>query len=468
MTGESYDLDQQSPDADVQDFKHDNDLFQDVMSQFPALNGHTQLVLGFKLPLDTSREAVIGALNAALKNLVSQIPWLDGQVVQKDGLFLPAPWPTDRPNNEILRIKYCDNLLPPMVDLLRVGVPISKLDAHIISPFAGLSAGHRLEPPVPIVVLQANFIHGGMLLTICFHHIIMDGTAAFQFIRHLASTLEGKQVSPPDLVQANRDRRSVVRLLNPSEPIKDYGDLRRPFGFTYPPVLSTPSWCYFKLPIAGISALMKIARTQLSASTSNHQDVSRLSENDVICAFCWQRISAVRLSTHEPTTVSKFSRAIDGRLAGRIPLSYMGHMVYHAHLRLPMRYVASSNLGDIAQRLRHALVSANNEWNLRSYATFISRESNKSLLLYGGKTNPNTDSGATSALAGDDLWPSSFGTLLGPSCFLRRPRTTPITGSISMSPAEGDYIPLCLCLPSVDLQALKSDAEWRRYTKVIG
>ncbi|KAF5574525.1 trichothecene 3-o-acetyltransferase [Fusarium subglutinans] len=444
---------------------YDGIVFQDVMSQFPALNGHTQLILGFKLPLRTTREAVTDALETALSSLTSQIDWLDGQVTDKDGLLLPAPWPKDGPKNEILRRKDCDSVLPAMDDLLRRGVPISELDANIVSPFSGLSAGHKLEPPVPIVALQANFISGGMLLTMCFHHIVMDGTAAFQFIRHLASALEGNQISTDDLLQANRDRRSVVRLLSAAEPIKDYTDLRRPPGFTYPQVLSTPAWCYFKLPVAALKALMKIARTQSSASTSH---ISLLSENDVICAFCWQRISTVRLSTQAPGTVSKFSRAIDGRLAGGVSLGYMGHMVYHANLRLPIQHIASSSLADIAYRLRKALDSANNEWTLRSYATFIAREPDKSLLLYGGKTNPNTDLGATSALAGDDLRPKSFGSLLGSSCFLRRPKTSPITGSISMSPIEGDYIPLCLCLPTVDLELLKADTEWKRYTRVVG
>ncbi|KAF5230682.1 hypothetical protein FANTH_13751 [Fusarium anthophilum] len=444
---------------------HDGTVFQDVMSQFPALNGHTQLILGFKLPLSTTREAVTDALETALSSLISQIDWLGGQVTEKDGLLLPAPWPEDGPKNEILRRKDCDGVLPAMDELFRRGVPISELDANIVSPFSGLSAGHKLEPPVPIVALQANFISRGMLLTMCFHHIVMDGTAAFQFIRHLASALEGKQIPSADLLQANRDRRSVVRLLSAAEPIKDYTDLRRPPGFTYPQVLSTPAWCYFKLPIAALKALMKIARTQSSASTSHN---SLLSENDVICAFCWQRISTVRLSTQAPGTVSKFSRAIDGRLAGGVSLGYMGHMVYHANLRLPIQHIASSSLADIAYRLRKALDSANNEWTLRSYATFIAREPDKSLLLYGGKTNPNTDLGATSALAGDDLHPKSFGSLLGSSCFLRRPKTSPITGSISMSPIEGDYIPLCLCLPTVDLELLKADTEWKKYTRVIG
>lgn len=455
MTGNSVHASGQVTPNDIDG----NPLFQDVLSQFPALNGHTQLVIGFRLSPDTSNTAVTDELKLAIESLICQIPWLNGQVVEKDGLRLPAPWPADGPKHEIVRSKDCSHLLPTMAQLLKDKVPISKLDAQVLSPFAGLSAGHTLEPPVPIVALQANFIHGGLLLTLCLHHVVMDGTASFQLIRHLATALQGKLISPQDLLEANRDRRSVMRLLAPGEPAKDYSDLRRPPGFSYPAVLSPPTWCSFKLPIAAVNGLMKATRSQ---------GLSLVSENDVICAFCWQRISTVRLGRMGPETVSKFSRAIDGRIAAGVSFSYMGHMVYHANLRLPIGFIASSTLASIAEKLRHTLDSVNNEWTLRSYATFIAREPDKSNLLYGGKTNPNTDLGATSALAGTDIWPSTFGPSLGPSCFMRRSRTTPIVGSISMSPAEGDFIPVTLCLPGEDMEGLRCDREWMRYTKVIG
>ncbi|KAM0186521.1 hypothetical protein ACHAPI_011650 [Fusarium lateritium] len=473
MTPGDFDgMDQKSPDPAPKDNINHDVLCTDVMSQFRALNGHTQLVLGFKLKPEVSRYAVTDALKRAVENLSADIPWLHGQVAEKDGILQPTPWPADGPENQIVLVKHCDEVMASMSELLRSGVPIKELDAQLLSPFSGLSEGHKLKPPVPIIRLQANFVHGGLLLTMCFHHIVMDGTAAFQFIRHLASVLEGRRISYTDIVEANRDRGSILRLLGPGEPIKDYSDLRQPLGFTYPTLSSPPAWCYFKLPIAALRGLTKVVQSQLStsasASTSYSQGSSLLSDNDIICAFCWQRISTIRLSTHPRGTVSKFSRAIDGRLAAGIPFAYMGHMVYHASVRLPIHAIASSSLATVALKLRQALDAVNNEWTVRSYATFIAREPDKSLLLYGGKTNPNTDLGATSALAGEDGSPKSFGPLLGPSCFLRRPRTTPITGSISMSPVEGDYIPLSLCLPAADLEALKVDLEWRRYTKIIG
>ncbi|KAH7133935.1 hypothetical protein EDB81DRAFT_845368 [Dactylonectria macrodidyma] len=450
----------------------DNALFQDVMSQFPALNGHTQLVLGFQLAPGTSREGVADAIQEAVSKLASKIPWIDGQVVEENGIRRPAAWPADGPRNRMVRTKDCDNLVPPMAELLQKGIPVTNLDAKVVSPFPGLSEGYKIVPPVPIIALQANFIRGGLLLTMCFHHIVMDGTAVIQFIRLLALVMDGGQIPISDVEQANRDRSLVVPLLARGEPVKDYNELRRPPGFVYPTVESTPTWCYFKLPVAAMKALMKLASSQSPGFL--------LSENDVLCAFCWQRISAARLlrgstsaSTssihkHTPETISKFSRAIDGRLAVGIPLNYMGHMVYHAAVRLPLKRLVSSSLATIAQALRQELNAVNNEWTVRSYATFIAREPDKSKLLYGGRTNPNTDLGATSTLAGDGDWPHVFGPLLGRCCFLRRPYMSPITGSISISPVEKDFIPIGLCLPQADLEALKSDSEWKKYTRVIG
>ncbi|KAM0279894.1 hypothetical protein ACHAQH_004334 [Verticillium albo-atrum] len=445
--------------------RDDDSQFQDVMSQFPALNGHTQLVLGFRLADGTTPEVVGNTLRAAFDKLATKISWLGGQVL-KESLLKPAPWPADAPANDVVRLKDCTALMPSMAELLDKGVPISTLDAKIVSPFPGLGLGHQLIPPVPIVALQANLIRGGLLLTMCFHHIVMDGTAVVQFIQLLALVLDGGDVPTSHVEQANRDRSRVVPLLSRSEPLKDYRDLRRPPGFTYPAVESPPRWCYFMMPTAALKALVRLS----SKSTSSTAPL--LSENDVLCAFCWQRISAARLARRSPTlkpeTMSKFSRAVDGRLAMGVPFSYMGHMVYHASVRLPLQHLASSPLAIIAQALRSALNAANNEWTVRSYATFVAREPDKSALLYGGVTDPNTDLGATSTLAGEGGWPQSFGPLLGKCCFLRRPYTTPITGSISISPVEGDLIPLGLCLPEADLELLKADREWKKYTKVIG
>ncbi|KAK9413213.1 hypothetical protein SUNI508_11989 [Seiridium unicorne] len=440
-------------------------LFQDVMSQFPALNGHTQLLIGFQLTPETPRSSVVEAIKGAIAEMVTQIPWLGGQVAREGGsagILKPAPWPADAPENLILRVKDCKDLLPSMAELLYESVPIERLDSKLLSPFPGLSEGHKLSPPVPIVALQANFLENGLILTMCFHHIVMDGTAAVQFILHLATILNGGRLSSADIEQANRDRSSVVKLLSRSEPVKDHSHLRRPPGFMYQAPESAPTWCLFKIPASRVAVLKREASSQSQL----------ISENDALCAFCWQRISAIRLARggkqFTSSTISQFHRPIDVRPVVGVPMSYMGHVVCHAIARLRLGELVSAPLHKLAQLLRRELNAANNEWAVRSYATFVAREPDKSTLLYGGVTNPNTDLGATSTIIGSGDWPLKFGPALGVARFFRRPRSTPIPGSISISMVEDGSVPIALCLPEKDIIDLKKDSEWRRYMKHVG
>jgi len=462
----------------VQEELANSELFQDVVSQFPFLNGFTQVVLGFQLAPDTSRGVVTAAFWDAVGKLTAQIPWLGGQVVHvpggpgNSGVFRPAPWPTDFPANEIVRVKDCNDLVPSMAQILRAGAPIGMLDGKTLAPWPALPQHHGIVGPVPIIALQLNFIQDGLILNMGFHHICIDGTGILQFTRLLATVLNGDKISAAELEQANRDRSRVVPLIPLGEPVKDHSHLRRPPGFIQPTPASPPKWCYFKLPVSAVPMLRKLA------SSSSTPPVL-LSENDLLCAFCWQRISAVRLARglpgFTPNTVSKFSRTIDGRAAVGVPFSYIGHCVYHATTRLPLGQVVSAPLSTVAQALRRDLSAVNTEWAVRSYATFLAREPDKSSLLYGGAHNPNTDLGVTSSVSsmgdaqeGTSAVPKSFGPLLGSFRFFRRPNLPPIPGSITISPVENGAVPILVGLPVEDLEGLKKDSLWRQYMRHVG
>lgn len=208
----------------------------------------------------------------------------------------------------------------------------------------------------------------------------------------------------------------------------------------------------------------------LSKLAKAAHDPSRpVTEDDILHAFYWQRLCAVRLARGMPAdTVSKISRAIDGRMALGIPASYMGAHVYTAITRLPMGQVASLTLQQTAQLLRREFSQANTAWALRSFATFIARQPDRSTLMYNGTHNGTTDIGATSSLNTNQTLPPSWGPLLGPCRFFRRSKGAPIPGSFTVQSAEGGAIPILVCLPLEDLEALKKDKEWKQHTRCIG
>ncbi|KAL7625011.1 hypothetical protein AAE478_004225 [Parahypoxylon ruwenzoriense] len=463
---------------DQGEYEDDSELYQDVVSQFPFLNGYTHGTWGFQIEENTSRDDIVAALRSAFATITSQIPWLGGQMIHipgepgSSGIYKPAPWPSDAPPNEIVRLKICDDLLPPMAQIVRAGAPASMLDGEIITPWPSLPFPHGLKPPVPIIAAQANFVRGGLILNMSLHHIAIDGSGYLQIMRLLGTVLSGHDIPAAEIEQANRDRRRVVPLIPRGEPVKDHSYLRRlPGDMPSPPTLPS-KWCYFKIPISALPALRKSA----SSAPTSEGSSKLFSDNDLFCAFCWQRISAVRLARgFSPDTISRITRAIDGRGAVGVPFSYIGHLVYQSFAQLPLDRIVSSPLPTITQLLRRELNAANTTWAMRSYATFLAREVDKSVLMYGGPRNFDNDLGATAFSAsvadGKDagpVMPDSFGPLLGRVRFIRRPNAAPLAGNITIGSIENGAVPIAVCLPEPDIEGLRKDSVWRRYMRYVG
>ena len=455
----------------------DDELYQDVVSQFPFLNGYSHVTFSFQPDEAFSQETVIASLRNALDELTAQVPWLAGQVLHTPGLpgtssvYTLAPWPSNGSKNEMLMVKDCKKLLPPMAQILQAGVPISMLDAGVLTPFPSLPYPHGLEPPIPVMVLQVNFLKGGVIVNMSTHHMAIDGTGIVQIMRLLSTVLQGRRITAADLEQANRDRRYVVPLIPSGEPVKDHSWLRAPPGYKTAPPSSPPKWCYFKLPVSVLPMLRKKA-----SSSASPQERSQLSDNDILSAFCWQRITAIRLARgFSPDTLTKITRAIDGRGAVGVPITYVGHLTYHAVAQLPMNSVVLMSLSAVAQTLRRSLTAANTTWAIRSFATFMAREPDRARLVYGGLRNLDTDLGTTAFTSSqstgqedDSAMPNDFGPVLGRLKYTRRPNASPIPGTITVCPTEGAAIPILLCLPEADLEGLKKEAEWRRYARYVG
>ncbi|OBT39048.1 hypothetical protein VE00_10701 [Pseudogymnoascus sp. WSF 3629] len=451
-----------------------DELHQDVVSQFPFLNGYSHIVFLFQPDADTSRETIIATVHAALAKLTAQVPWLAGQVLHNpgppgnSGHYMLAPWPLNAHKNDMVRVEDCEDRMPPIAQIVRAGAPISMLDAKILTPFPSLPLPHGLEPPLPVMLLQVNFLRGGVIINLSTHHMAVDGNGIVQIMRLLATVLQGQEIAAADREQANRDRRRVVPLIPRGEPVKDHSHLRAPPGHITVPPSSPPKWCYFKLPVSALPTLKKLA--------SPPSQQQQLSENDVICALCWQRITAIRLARgFSPDTMTKMTRIIDARAALGVPITYMGHLTYYAVAQLPMRLVASLPLSSIAQTLRRELNAANTTWAIRSYATFLAREPDKSRLAYAGLRNLDTDLGTTAFTASqstshDDgsAIPEDFGPVLGHLRYTRRPNCSPLVGGITICPVESGAIPIVMCLPGADLEGLEKDREWRRYARYIG
>lgn len=449
----------------------------DVLGQLPFLKTYSHLLLAFPLCDDeASREEATRCLqNAALK-LTESFPWLAAKVVNKNGgpgnsgVFQLEPCALWSSPNTILRIKDCSNLVPSYDMLTKARGPVTMLEGSILAPRKAFPEIYQdtEEDPAPVVVFQANFIKGGLLLDCAAQHNFVDMSGIEQCYNLFAAGMNEESFSSIAIAQGNLDRRCLVPLLQPDEPMKDISQFRRPPPSDNPASSfepnSTFSWAYFRFSEIAISKLKAIAMHSDNSSNS----VPYTSANDALTAFCWQRVISIRLKRRQtPNAMAKILRAVDTRKVMGIPQGYMGDVVTISSSIMTFQQLADASLPAIAGLLRKDLNIVNTRDYVRSFATLIANTPDKSTIVYGGNFNPDTDIGSSS-WAGIQLSQVEFG-LLGRPSLIRRPNFGPLKSDIYFMPkTESGDIDALLCFNEDDMKGLLADPYWNAFADYIG
>lgn len=74
----------------------------------------------------------------------------------------------------------------------------------------------------------------------------------------------------------------------------------------------------------------------------------------------------------------------------------MGQLIYHSATNCTLEQIRATPLTTLAAAMRRDLSAANDPRAIRSYATYVAREPDKSQLVYGGMQNFDTDLGGSS------------------------------------------------------------------------
>ena len=454
----------------------DWERYQDIFGQLRLLKSYSHLLLCFRITEGLSKEPIIEALESAVTKLITTFPWLAGKVLHEgrepgnSGIFRVAPCASWGPPNTILRVNDCSEICPPYAKIIEAGGPIKMFDPEVLAPCVAFPQSYQESESDPAFVsaLQANFIDGGLLLDIATQHNIMDGVATYQMLILLAKALRGEEFSEVDIEQGNRDRRNMVRLLDPDEPTSDLSNFRRPSLLEATGLPSVPAphgeWCFFRFPAQKLAELKSAANNPEALNS----DIPFVSTNDALSAFIWKRLGTIRLRRlQEPTAISKFTRAADARPALGVPQEYMGNMVTNSFSRLSLRDLERMPLGAIASFMRKNMKRDVTEHTVRSFVTLIHGEPDKTTIMYGGVQNPVTDI-AFSSTAQMNIYGVDFG-ILRRMDLLRRPNFIPKATTIYLWPKTlyGDIDGL-LCLTEEELMELKADEEWSVFSQLLG
>lgn len=414
--------------------------------------------------------AIVQTLQHALNTLTRNFPWTGRQVInegsnpsQSDtGVYKFAP--LNHKPQIITKDLRVSPSAPCMQTLRNAGFAINLLDEDIFAPRSTLA----LMPGEvnAVLLIQATFIQGGVVLVFSGNHSAMDMPGQAQVIHWFNKACKGEAYTADELEVGNRPRRNLILPLDLScEPGDELLQQTVPSPPTKPaPVLTPPQpvqckWSTLLIPSSSVSALKTSALSTLPPETSY------ISTDDALSAFLWQSISRARLprlqKEHQhPTPTTTAARAINVRHVLNLPPTYPGlaqNTLYHT---LPLQTLCTLPLGSIAALLRNTLNSPILERATLSLATALSRTANKSQYRIAARMDMSTDILLTSHLA-MRAYEHDFGLGFGRAEAVRLTKLVAFEGLLYLLPRNGEDedVAVAVCLREEDERRLRADGE---------
>ncbi|KAK8037809.1 trichothecene 3-o-acetyltransferase [Apiospora marii] len=246
---------------------------------------------------------------------------LSSEADTKQVLVSPfTPTHTDKANSS----KDLAKDMPSYADLKAQGFPLDKFSTAQLSPL-----GVMPEPPSPVMAAQANFIEGGLLLTVAFHHSAGDATALETILgiwaqNTAAVASDSKAFASPDA--RSTDRSALMQGTPPAsmDGFPEYllkPDEKQP---TVPADENAPPPAAFQMP----PMQCRILYFSAAKLAELKQEAAAYSTNDAMSAFLWCQMTAARNpSSDVDGKVSAFAYAVNirSRTSPPLPPTYLGN-----------------------------------------------------------------------------------------------------------------------------------------------
>ena len=438
------------------------DVFHlDILAQESRINRlYTQIIFCFELAHEASYADIVDRLTFGAERLSASFPWIAGTVVRKADTFKIQGASGTIP----LIVKDLRDISPGWEDFRKANFPFSMLDENIVAPRRTLIAS---DEALPVFLIQANIISGGILLTFNGQHGSMDMAGQSQVIFLLAKACRNEPLSVSELSVGNMDRRDNIPLLSSAEfeAVREQAvheaDEEKHWSSqakTSPPSLT---WAYFNFSAASLSSLK-------SDATKSVPPGRFASTDDVLSAFVWQSITRARVSSlgFSPQLTTTLSRNVDVRHYLSMPSAYPGFLTGSTENTFTADILIHESLGTVAAQLRSALDGEALVRKIRVQATHIHSRDNTA--IFAASSTPELDV-RLSSWAREQCYDFDFG--FGKPTAVRRPRFVEGAreGLVYFLPKtlEGEIV-VGVCLRDEVLQSLKQDGEIGRYATYIG
>jgi hypothetical protein len=431
---------------------------------------YTQICLCFPIDEPQAYPRVVETLETALEKLHVQFPWLAGRVVNEGATASSTGVFKIKTVGEAPRLVVKDlreDSSFPSMDALRLArFPINALDESIVAPRkTRINADYSAAPEVLLV--QANLIKGGLILTFLGQHQAMDGIGQDQIIRLFSKACRTEAFTDKELLICNlttaSDTIPLLEASNELPPTVSTHQLTTPqssYGLNPPPC----SWAYFSFSKSSLETLKSNA-TQTCPPGSPF-----ISTDDALSAFIWKSITSVRLSRLDTTTPSTFARAVDVRQMLGISAMHPGFVQNMTYNTFTFGELLSMPLGVLASHLRSKIAPKTSTLvhDTRALATLLATSEDRSCVSFAASLRSTSDIFFSSWVK-MGVYEYDFGGVLGRAEAVRRSRSHVTEGLMYLMPRsrEGE-VGLVVCLSEVDMLALRGDGEFGRFAEWVG
>lgn len=431
---------------------------------------YTQVCLCFGISEGTDRDDLVAKLNAGLGRLAISFPWINGNIIKLDQNGGRSPIGAIRTSSDqqqivVKDLQGSDNSVPTMADLRKHDFAMSQLPEDVICPEKTIPVPGSL---LPVFVVQATFVQGGLLVTFTGHHQAMDMTGLTVCIRLFNRASRGEAFTEDEVAAGNMAREQVIPVFDDKwKPDDEYSNR---IIENVPPTTTHATkaeesvhleWVTFAFPSEALATLKKEAMKTVSAG-------SYVSTDDVLSIHIYQNMTLARMHRFEKDTKVTLARNVDSRRQLSIPEDYPGMVVTRTYMTHDVAAIgAAGSLGSLAAELRAASNQAKDY--LRVLATVVARSDGKKT-LQSPKLDSKVDVNSSSWAKYGELWSMDFGMGLGTPEAVQRPAFSPDFESlVYLLPKKPDgSIGVVMCLRPEDTEKLRIIRSWADYARYLG
>ncbi|KAF5604183.1 trichothecene 3-o-acetyltransferase [Fusarium pseudocircinatum] len=330
---------------------------------------------------------------------------------------------------------------------------------------------------IPALVLQCNFISGGLILGTCLHHVAGDGVCNFILHKtlgmHLAAITKGLGLRTIPITPL--DRSSVVEG-EQGVTLEEFPDWK----------LTETSSTFLNPTNYEVAEVQSVEHGIFSISTENLSllknhvlkgaAITKLSTTEAICAFLWRNVVMARQIDHNQYPEAKLSITVDARERMEnppLPSNYWGNFAEpNAVARTPVARLQNEQdrneiYLELASSVKRAIAAVNNK-AVRRLVGLLNQMPKTTALTWNVDRYPGPDMLIVCLQAHkyNDIY---FGRHLGyPSAFRVTVGDTegkPDGRCIILPPryAEGHSLELILQYDSGTLERLENNAEFSKF-----